>query len=104
MHRAALVIEPQADRILLANPACCRLLDWPTETLLQARASRLWLHDLGALSMMSSDSQAMGRHLLGRIGDAQLFAFLDLHQFAAVKGQLQRAEGQAAQVTQLLVE
>jgi formate hydrogenlyase transcriptional activator len=61
MHRAALIIEPQTDRILLANPACCRLLGWDHDALLGQRASRLWAHDLGALVTFTEEVQVRGQ-------------------------------------------
>jgi formate hydrogenlyase transcriptional activator len=61
MHGASLVIEPLTDRILYANPACCRLLGWRLEALLEQRASRLWAHDLGALVTFTEEVQVRGQ-------------------------------------------
>jgi formate hydrogenlyase transcriptional activator len=61
MQGASLVIEPLTDRILYANPACCRLLGWRLEALLEQRASRLWAHDLGALVTFTEEVQVRGQ-------------------------------------------
>lgn len=61
MQGASLVIEPLTDRILYANPACCRLLGWRLEVLLEQRASRLWAHDLGALVTFTEEVQVRGQ-------------------------------------------
>lgn len=60
MHSASLLIDPAADLILQANPACCDLLGWPMHALLAQRASRLWAHDLGALVTFTEEVQARG--------------------------------------------
>ncbi len=68
MQGATLVIEPLGDRILHANPACCRLLGWSLEELLEQRASRLWAHDLGALVTFTEEVQVRGQAWQDAIG------------------------------------
>jgi PAS domain-containing protein len=60
MHAAMLIIEPLADRILLANPTCCRLLDCSLDDLLGQRASRLWAHAPDALLAFTEEAQERG--------------------------------------------
>ena len=74
MHAAMLIIEPLADRILLANPTCCRLLGWSQDELLGQRASRLWAHAPDALLAFTEEAQERGQawsdrlDILGRDG------------------------------------
>ncbi|MGE8498554.1 MAG: sigma 54-interacting transcriptional regulator [Pseudomonas sp.] len=65
---ASLLIDPFADRLVFANPAAATLLGWTLEDLLQQRASRLWRHALGEMTVLSEEVLQRGRAWSDELG------------------------------------
>ncbi|MGE8359678.1 sigma 54-interacting transcriptional regulator [Pseudomonas sp.] len=68
LRSASLLIDPFADRLVFANPAAATLLGWPLEDLLQQRASRLWRHALGEMTVLSEEVLQRGRAWSDELG------------------------------------